>query len=114
MRQFFYERADEEIRRQTDDVAQKLAAAGAIVEEATLPDLFNQSPEHIGAVVWTEASVFHRENFANNPEDYGPNIRNRIAGCDGPVAARLHRRAERTPRTAGRHVGDLRRPTTCC
>ena len=78
VRQFFYERADEEIRRQTDDVAQKLAAAGASVEEVGLPELFDQSPEHIGAVVWTEASVFHREWFAQNPEDYGPNIRRRI------------------------------------
>ena len=75
VRQFFYERADEEIRRQTDDVAQKLAEAGASVEEVGLPELFDQSPEHIGAVVWTEASVFHREWFAQNPEDYGPNIR---------------------------------------
>ncbi|MDE2900199.1 MAG: amidase [Chloroflexota bacterium] len=79
VRQFFYERADEEIRKQTDDVARKLAAAGATVEEATLPELFNRSPEDIGAVVWTEAAVFHREWYERNPEDYGPNIRSRIA-----------------------------------
>ena len=114
VRQFFYERADEEIRRQTDDAAQKLAAAGAIVEEATLPDLFNQSPEHIGAVVWTEASVFHREKLRQQSRGLRPQHPQPHRGCDGPVAARLHRRAERTPRTAGRHVGDLRPPTTCC
>ncbi len=78
VRQFFYERADDEIRRQVDDVAQKLAAAGATVEEAAMPSLFDKSPEHIGVVAWTEAAEFHRESFASHREDYGPRIRDRI------------------------------------
>jgi len=78
IKEFFYDRAEDEVRRHTDDVAQKLAATGAIVEEVTLPKQFAQSVDHIANVVWAETAAFHQENFANHREAYGPNISSRM------------------------------------
>lgn len=78
LKEFFYERAEDEVQRHTDDVVQKLAAAGAIVEEVTLPESFEKSVEDIGNVVWAETAAFHQEAYAHHREDYGPKIASRI------------------------------------
>tara|TARA_B100000809_G_C15127900_1_gene527067 strand:- start:848 stop:2140 length:1293 start_codon:yes stop_codon:yes gene_type:complete len=78
LKDFFYERAEDEVKRHTDDAVQKLAAAGAIVEEVTLPESFERSVEDIGNVVWAETAAFHQEAYAHHREDYGPKIGSRI------------------------------------
>jgi aspartyl-tRNA(Asn)/glutamyl-tRNA(Gln) amidotransferase subunit A len=78
LKDFFYERAEDEVQRHTDDVVQKLAAAGAIVEEVTLPEGFERSVEDIGNVAWAETAAFHQEAYAHHREDYGPKIGSRI------------------------------------
>lgn len=78
LKDFFYERAEDEVRSHTDAVAQKLAAAGAIVEEVMLPEPFHRSVEDIASVVWAETASFHEESYAHHREDYGPNIGSRM------------------------------------
>lgn len=78
LKDFFYERAEDEVQRHTDDVVQKLAAAGAIVEEVTLPEGFERSVEDIGNVAWAETAAFHQEAYTHHREDYGPKIGSRI------------------------------------
>jgi aspartyl-tRNA(Asn)/glutamyl-tRNA(Gln) amidotransferase subunit A len=83
LKDYFYERADEEVRSHTDAVAQKLAAAGAIVEEVALPEGFAKSVEDIGNVAWAETAAFHQEAYAHHREDYGPVIGSRIERAMG-------------------------------
>ena len=78
LKDFFYEQAEDEVQRHTDDVVQKFAAAGAIVEEVTLPESFEKSVEDIGNVAWAETAAFHQEAYAHHREDYGPKIGSRI------------------------------------
>ena len=78
LKDFFYERAEEEVRSHTDSVAQKLAGAGAIVEEVTLPGYFAKSVEDIASVVWAETAAFHINSYAHHREDYGTNISARM------------------------------------
>ncbi len=78
LKDFFYERAEYEVQRHTDDVVQKLATAGAIVEEVMLPESFARSVEDIGNVAWAETAAFHQEVYTHHREDYGPVIGSRI------------------------------------
>lgn len=78
LKDFFYERAEDEVRTHTDSVAQKLATAGAIVDEVTLPEYFAKSIEEIASVVWAETAAFHKNSYADHREDYGPNISARM------------------------------------
>ena len=78
VKDFFYEQAEGEVRTHTDSVAQKLATAGAIVDEVTLPEHFANSVGEIASVVWAETAAFHKNSYANHREDYGPNISARM------------------------------------
>jgi len=78
LKDFFYERAEDEVRSHTDAVVQKLAAAGAIVDEVTLPEQFAKSVEDIANVVWAETAAFHQNSYTHHREDYGTNISTRM------------------------------------
>ena len=72
---YFFERADEEMRRHTEEVATKLAKAGAIIEEVMLPPGVAASFELNNTIMKVDAAAYHKDMFAAKKELYGPNIR---------------------------------------
>lgn len=77
-REFFYDRCSGEVRTHTEEVAQRLAQAGATIEEISLPESFllSHSCHHI--IMKTECAAFHEEFFRHRADEYGPRIRANI------------------------------------
>ena len=78
LRGFFYDRSSEEVRNHTDSVAERLAAAGATVEEIPLPASFASAHACQRIVSSVEAAAVHEEHFRTRADEYGPRIRNSI------------------------------------
>lgn len=75
---YFYENADEEMRRHTDEVAERLREAGAKVTEIALPAETRIAAEINEIIMGVEAAAYHREVFARKKDLYRPNIRKLI------------------------------------
>ncbi len=78
VRDFFYERATEEVRRHTDEVAEHLKSSGADVREVSLPRTFQAHHAACMVVYNVEAAAFHQQMYADNPDEYGPSLRRTI------------------------------------
>ena len=75
---FFKERAEPEVWKHTEDVAQKLAAAGAVVEMVEPPPSFASAHTVQWIVNNAETAAYHEENFRLRAEDYSDILRQRI------------------------------------
>lgn len=75
LRQFFYDHADEETRRHTNATVERLAEAGAEVEELPLPPSMDTAIEDQQIVMAVEGSTFHEPMYRNQAQDYQPGIR---------------------------------------
>ena len=75
IRQHFLEHCDDETRRHTEDVAQRLGSAGATVEEVALPDSFATCYAAHRVVMNVECAAFHEEYFKERWDEYGPKLR---------------------------------------
>ncbi len=75
IRDFFYDRSTAEVRAHTDAAAEKLAAAGAVIEEISLPAGFDSAHACQSVVSNVEAAAFHEEYFRERADEYGPGIR---------------------------------------
>ena len=97
VRQYFEERADDEVWNHTQDVVERFNSAGATIEEVTIPTSFDalmEAREVIGAV---EAAQVHQADFAARPDDYSPVIRSTVEkGL--PITATSYLEAEHTRR----------------
>ena len=83
---FFFDNSSQETRERTEEVARRLAEAGASVEEIALPESFGSAHDCQRVASSVEAAAFHEENFAQRPDDYGPKIRASIeAGMQTPA-----------------------------
>ena len=92
LRQFFYDHADAETRQHTDAVVERLAQAGAVVEELALPPSMDTAIEDQQVIMAVEGSSFHEPMYRRQAEDYQPGIR-------GDDSARVgHRRRYLLPR----------------
>ena len=78
IRDFFLERCDDEVRKNTEAVAQRLSKAGAIVEEVSLPKSFDTCYASHRIVMQVECAAFHQEFFQERADDYGPKLRSTI------------------------------------
>ena len=78
LRDFFFERSTAEVQAHTEAIAQRLAQAGAVVEEIPLPKSFATAHSCQRIVSNVEAAAFHQENFNRRADDYGPRIRGNI------------------------------------
>ena len=78
IREFFLEKCDEEVRKNTEDAAQTLSRAGAIVEEISMPKSFATCFAAHRALLFTECAAFHEEFFRERADDYGPKLRSYI------------------------------------
>ena len=75
---------------------ERLAAAGATVHHADIPDL--QPPGMIEAAMYPEVAAAHRDRWRAGPERYGPGVRRRLQrafgyGVDDLVAGLAWRRS---------------------
>jgi aspartyl-tRNA(Asn)/glutamyl-tRNA(Gln) amidotransferase subunit A len=75
VRQFYLERADPELRAHTETVADRLARAGASVEEVKLPDSFRAHLAAHRLVSGVETAAVHADLFRAHAELYRPRLR---------------------------------------
>jgi len=75
VRQFFFERSDQEVRKHTEDVAERFARAGATVEEATLPVSLDDVFAVHTTISQSEMSAYHEELVQDHPEAISPDLR---------------------------------------
>ena len=78
LRQYFEERADDEVWSHTMDVVKRLSSAGASVEEVNVLTSFDALMDARGIIGPTESAEIHADNFAIRPDDYAPVIRSGI------------------------------------
>ena len=78
LRQFFYDNADAETRRHTDGMAERLAQAGASIEELALPDSFETAIADQQVIMAVEGSAFHEPMYRRQADDYQPRLRELI------------------------------------
>ena len=75
VRSFFMEECDDETRANVTAALGQLAAAGAEVEELTLPESFNTAIEDQLIIMMTEAAAFHKPMYETRAQDYRPLLR---------------------------------------
>ena len=71
-RGFFFDNADEEVRRHTEQVAQRLADAGAIVEDVDVPESLADVRLHHKVIMDTDAATVHKDTYETRRDDIGP------------------------------------------
>ena len=77
-REFYSDRSTAEMWQHTEEVAQKLAQAGAEVVDISLPESFATAHSSQRIVMNVEAAAFHEEFFRVRAEEYGPRIRSTV------------------------------------
>jgi aspartyl-tRNA(Asn)/glutamyl-tRNA(Gln) amidotransferase subunit A len=94
---FFKEHSTNEVWQHTQEAVQKLAGAGATVQELELPPSFASCHSCQRVVMNVECAAFHQEFFRHRADEYGPRIRSGIemgllvSGVDYLKAQRLRR-----------------------
>ena len=78
IRQFFYDHADEETRQHTNAMVERLAEAGAEVDELPLPPSMDTAIEDQQIIMAVEGSSFHEPMYRRQAMDYQPGIRGMI------------------------------------
>ncbi len=75
VREYFYENADEEMRRHTDETVERLRRAGAEVVEIALPSGFAEIQPNGRIILSVEGYAYHQEMFDRHRDGYRPGIR---------------------------------------
>ena len=109
---FFRDHSTNDVWQHTQEVAQKLAQAGAVVEDVQLPPSFASCHSCQRIVMNVECASFHQEFFRDRANEYGARIRSSIEtgmlvpGVDYLKAQRLRRvfRQEMTDMLTGYDV----------
>ena len=97
IKDYFFQRSEPEVQRHTEEIAQKLAQAGAVIKEVSLPESFATAHSCQRLVSNVEAAAFHQEWYRDRADEYGPKIRSNIemgllvSGVDYLQAQRLRR-----------------------
>lgn len=78
VRQHFFDHANEEMQRHTEEIAERLRRAGAEVEEIAVPSSFAELDEINRIIMSVESAAYHQEMFAKRKDQYRPGIRKRI------------------------------------
>src|SRR5215475_524910 len=78
VREFFLEKANEETRKHVEAVAERLARAGARIEEVRLPTSFTGEPEAHFTMMFAEVATSHREAYAQHKARYSPQMQDLI------------------------------------
>ena len=105
---FFKERSEPEVWSHTESVAQKFAAAGAVVEMVEPPPSFATAHAVQWVVNNAETAAYHEENFRTRAGDYSEILRQRIeVGILTPAVSYLQ--AQRLRRVFRREMEELAR-----
>ena len=75
IREFYSERSSAEVWSHTEDVAQRLAQAGAEIIELGLPESFATAHDCQRIVSNVECAAFHEQWYRERADDYGPKLR---------------------------------------
>ena len=75
IKEFLFDRSTPEVQRHTETIAQRLAQAGAEIEEIGLPKSFATAHSCQRIISNTESAAFHEEFFRRRADDYGPKTR---------------------------------------
>jgi aspartyl-tRNA(Asn)/glutamyl-tRNA(Gln) amidotransferase subunit A len=75
LRGYFHENSDAETRAHTEQIAEKLARAGATVEEITLADSIETAMDDQRLIMAVEGGAFHQDMFRTRSEEYQPLLR---------------------------------------
>jgi aspartyl-tRNA(Asn)/glutamyl-tRNA(Gln) amidotransferase subunit A len=78
LREFFFERATAEVARITSEAVDRLARAGAAVEEVKLPGSFRAVHAAANLIVRSDTASIHADLFAKHADLYRPAIRGMI------------------------------------
>ena len=78
IRDFFFNRSSQEVQDHTQEIARRLAEAGATLQELQLPESFSTAHSCQRIVSNVEAAAFHEEAFLERADEYGPKIRANI------------------------------------
>ena len=70
LREYFFDNADEEMRRHTEDVAQRLSQSGAQIQEVALPPSFSDIEANGRIIMAVEAAAYHQQLFAKSQNQY--------------------------------------------
>ena len=74
-RGFFFDRSSPEVRSHVEEIAQRLARAGATVEEVGLPASFTLAHSWHNIIMLVERAAYHEECFRHRAGEYGPKVR---------------------------------------
>jgi len=75
LKEFFFDRSTPEVGRHTEEVAQRLAQAGAEIEEIGLPESFATAHSCQRIVSNVECAAFHEQFYRERADEYGPKVR---------------------------------------
>jgi aspartyl-tRNA(Asn)/glutamyl-tRNA(Gln) amidotransferase subunit A len=78
VRDFLLEKADDETRKHVEGIAERLARAGAKIEEIKMPASFAGELDAHFAMLQVESSVTHRERYAEHKARYSPQMQDLI------------------------------------
>jgi Asp-tRNA(Asn)/Glu-tRNA(Gln) amidotransferase A subunit family amidase len=78
VRDFFLEKASDETRKHVEGVAERFAHAGATIDEVKMPASFAGELDAHFAMLQVEASVSHRERYAEHKARYSPQMQDLI------------------------------------
>ncbi|HEV8584640.1 MAG TPA: amidase [Methylomirabilota bacterium] len=74
-----FDRAEPELRAHLEGVVQRLAKAGARVEEVRLPPSFADLADAALVILEVEAATYHEPTFGKHAPDYGPGMAEMLA-----------------------------------
>ena len=118
VRPFFFERCDDEVKGRTLEAIDRLAKAGALVEDVDLSCDFDTVLSAQRVLMTVEGAAVHQKNFGLRPDDFAPNVRGVIeAGMVTPAvtyvqAQRVRRSFRRAMEEAARGFDVMVSPTT--
>src|SRR5262249_32600716 len=87
----FIESSAEEIRSNVTSVAERLARAGARVEQIAPPPSFGELAKAFWTILSTEPAAYHKEALENRPDTFDPKTEQFLAkGLTTPAVKYLH------------------------
>jgi aspartyl-tRNA(Asn)/glutamyl-tRNA(Gln) amidotransferase subunit A len=79
LKEFFFENAHEEVKKNVEGTTERLSNAGAEVVDALLPASFKAVHAAHNVLMMAEAAAVHKKTFQTRMRDYRPNLRGMIA-----------------------------------
>ncbi|MBI5911726.1 MAG: amidase [Betaproteobacteria bacterium] len=80
VREYFLDESTAEVARHIELIVSALRAAGAAIEQVTLPDSFRAVHAATRLIAEAEAAAFHADLFRSHADEYRPKIRTFVEG----------------------------------